>query len=462
MSNKLKKIITFVCLVVSISIMSGALTVSAATIVDLNTTTSYLVKGGTTTLSITGTSKKVTWSTTDKSVATVTNAGKVKAIDYGVAYIKATVNSKAYKCKVTVVDPSEIYFDPKGDTVIVDGNALSLKPSSYEYSATAVKKMGITYKVFGNSGVTVSSAGKVTATKAGSFTITAYFGTKKISTITMKAVEFTGMAEEKVSLDLYEEKKVEFVEGFSPAYSDVKVSSSNKSVAKVTKSSLVTMESDVDQCDGIYVEGLDDGTATITITVSGVTKTLTAVVGAGVTKLSPVEAVKAANYAGYTGNEVTTLTWVRNFIDNNKLDSDSLSDREKVTIIQNYFNSTFRQDVYNTTYEDCIPVILFNGGSELGGDCEFYAETFCFLCDCINIDVYYCGGSSNSGDGKGFVGHAWNKAKVDGTWYYIDAYWNTCTNNKYFLSETLWSDHRLGEEGYYGDGYYDAYVEDLN
>ena len=49
-----------------------------------------------------GTKKKVKWSSTKKSVATVNKKGVVTAKKKGTAYIKAKVGKKTYKCKVTV------------------------------------------------------------------------------------------------------------------------------------------------------------------------------------------------------------------------------------------------------------------------------------------------------------------------------------------------------------------------
>lgn len=74
--------------------------------VGLNYTKKSLKKGNTLTLKLLGNSKKVKWSSSKKSVATVTSKGKVKAVNAGSATITAKVGSKKYKCKITVVNPS--------------------------------------------------------------------------------------------------------------------------------------------------------------------------------------------------------------------------------------------------------------------------------------------------------------------------------------------------------------------
>lgn len=475
MGNKLKKIIMFVCLVVSISIMSGALTVSATVKVDINKTTDYLVKGETTILKVTGTSEKITWSTDSKKIATVSESGKVTAVAYGTTYIKATVNKETYKCKIIVVNPSKIYLDPSSSKVSVNGKAVSLNPSSDTYSDAAIKAMKITYKASGNTGVTVSGAGKVTATKAGKFTVTAYVHGKRIETVSMTAVStkssFPGFAVSEVSVEAnpqaeyldedgeydtnnQDSKIVKFFNNFlvdSENDDEIKITSSNTTIA-IAKLAF-TIE-DLDHYYGIEVYGRCDGTAKISVTISGVTKTLNVIVGQGVTILYPVDAVKANNFTGYSGNSLNTLQWTRQFIDSNNLDSNTLTDREKITIIQNYLNETANSNTGDTVYNGSVSCIIFNGYAG-GGDCTYYAATFCFLCECINIEVFYCGGCADPGDGTGYWGHAWNKVKVDGTWYYIDAYWNACLNSfDYFLSETLWTNHKLSD----GEGYFAEYV----
>ncbi|SHN00158.1 Transglutaminase-like superfamily protein [Anaerosporobacter mobilis DSM 15930] len=452
MGNKLKKIIMFVFLVVSITNMSSALTVSAATIVGINKTTDYLVKGETTTLKVTGTSKKVTWSTDNKKIATVSTSGKVTAVACGTTTIKATVNKVTYKCKVTVVNPSKIYLDPSSSKVTVNGKAVSLNPTSDTYSAAAMKAMKLTYKVSGNTGVTVSSAGKVTATKAGSFKVTAYVHGKKIETVSMNAVltksSFPGFAVSEVNVEVEKYREVYFANNYLLAADDITVKSSDPSVA-TAEGAFSTL--DLDHYYGIEIHGLKDGRTTLSVTINGVTKSIKVIVGQGINVLAPVDAVKANNFAGYSGNSLNTLQWTRQFIDSNNLDSDTLTDREKITIIQNYLNSTANKNTDNT-YDGYISSIIFNGYYG-GGDCEAYSTTFCFLCECINIEVLFCGGCSDNGDGTGYKGHAWNKVKVDGTWYYIDSYWNACLNSfDYFLSETLWSNHNLSDrEDYYAE-----------
>ncbi len=73
-----------------------------ATTVKINKTKLTLNLGKTYNLKVTGTTNTVKWSSSNKSVATVSSIGKVTAKKKGTATITATVNSKKYSCKVTV------------------------------------------------------------------------------------------------------------------------------------------------------------------------------------------------------------------------------------------------------------------------------------------------------------------------------------------------------------------------
>ena len=82
--------------------LSTAVVAEAATTVKLNVKKKTLTEGKSFTLKVKGTSKKVTFSSSKKSVATVNKNGKVTAKKAGKANITAKVGNKKYVCKVTV------------------------------------------------------------------------------------------------------------------------------------------------------------------------------------------------------------------------------------------------------------------------------------------------------------------------------------------------------------------------
>ncbi len=96
-----KKKMLLGCLFVLISTMMMAMPVSAAS-AKLNYTKKSVVVGKTVQLKVKNTKKKVTWSSSNKSVASVSKKGLVTAKKAGKTTIKAKVGKKTLKCQITV------------------------------------------------------------------------------------------------------------------------------------------------------------------------------------------------------------------------------------------------------------------------------------------------------------------------------------------------------------------------
>lgn len=79
--------------------------------VKLNKTTLTLTEGKSATLKITGTRKKVTWKSSDKTVAAVNQKGKVTAKAPGTAVISARTADTTKKCRVTVIADYARYYE---------------------------------------------------------------------------------------------------------------------------------------------------------------------------------------------------------------------------------------------------------------------------------------------------------------------------------------------------------------
>lgn len=84
--------------------------------VKISNTKATILEGETLRLEITGTKKRVTWSSTNKKIATVNKIGRVTAKKPGNATIIATVGNKSYQCKLTVEDKNPIV----GKTIYID------------------------------------------------------------------------------------------------------------------------------------------------------------------------------------------------------------------------------------------------------------------------------------------------------------------------------------------------------
>ena len=158
---KSKKKSLFAALLCTIFVLMLTTTVSAANI-KISKSKTQLTVGASTTLKMTGTSKKVTWKSNNKSIATVSSSGKVTGKKTGKAVITATVNKKKYTCTVTVVNPVKLNKTSIG----VNINA------SYQLKVLNTTKK-VTWKSSNKSVATVSSSGKVTGKKVGKAVITA-------------------------------------------------------------------------------------------------------------------------------------------------------------------------------------------------------------------------------------------------------------------------------------------------
>lgn len=105
----MKKFFRTLAIVLSLSIFTpsvipniGTETVQAATKIKLNCTKKTIYVGKSFKLKITGTKKKVKWSSSNKKIATVSSTGLVKGKNKGTCKITANVSGKKYTCTVNV------------------------------------------------------------------------------------------------------------------------------------------------------------------------------------------------------------------------------------------------------------------------------------------------------------------------------------------------------------------------
>lgn len=143
---------------------------SATPAPTLNKTAAILIKGQTLQLNLTNADGKVTWSSSDKTIASVGTKGKVTAKKKGTATITARNGGKKYTCKITVETPKL----NKTALTIAEGKTYKLKLSG----TTQTVKWFSSDRAVATVG---STTGKVRGVKAGECTITAKIGKKKYS-----------------------------------------------------------------------------------------------------------------------------------------------------------------------------------------------------------------------------------------------------------------------------------------
>lgn len=191
MKERTKKRSRWILLLAMVLALTFSSFASAAEIkVKLNKSKATLYTTGTKTVqlkaTVTGTNKKVKWSSNKKSVAAVSKNGKVTAKKAGTATITAQVGKTKKSCKITVLK-SRIALNKSKVTLYTTGTkTIQLKPT------VTGKSQKVKWSSTNQSVATVSAGGKVTAKKAGTATIKATAnGVTATCTITVKSKKRT-------------------------------------------------------------------------------------------------------------------------------------------------------------------------------------------------------------------------------------------------------------------------------
>lgn len=252
----------------------GATTVAQAATIKIKASQTTLEEGSTTTLKITGTTKKVKWTTSNSKAVKVDSKGKVTAVKKGTATITATISSKKYTIKMTVIEPT-----------ILSSSTLVLNVGKKDFINVTGKQTGKVNKAEWTSSnkkiATVTNTGIITAVKAGSTVITASIHGKKY-TCKVTVNEKIAISNSSLSLKQGESKDLTF-KGIK--YRAV-WSSSDTKVAYVSYNGKVT--------------AVGNGTATITGRVDGTNYTCKVTV-------SKISGITQSSSLVYVGDKKTKL-----------------------------------------------------------------------------------------------------------------------------------------------------------
>lgn len=257
----------------------SSLTVNAADKTDLS---KYL--------KVEGKSKTVTWTTSNKKIATVSKSGKVTFKKAGTVTITAKANGKSAKIKVTA---PELTISKTTATIWFPAQK-SITLTAKAYTATG-KKSSIKWTSSNDKIATVKN-GKVTFKKLGTVKITASAnGLKKTCTITAK--------EETIKLN---KKEVSLYPTQSYTLKATVAGRSNKVTWKSSKESVATVK------DG-KVTAHKAGTATITATANGKTATCKVTVNKATLTLDKINVTLFVTETATVKATVTgaskTVTW---------------------------------------------------------------------------------------------------------------------------------------------------------
>ena len=250
--KKFKKIFMTCLLCLLVSIVTVPASVSAAAKLNQKSITLNVKKSYT--LKVTGTKEKVTWTTSNKKVATVSAKGVVKAVKKGTATITAKYVKKKLACKVTVKQPVTSVKLNNGTVTLTTGKTVALKATVLPQNANnkAVSWISSNKKV-----ATVSSAGIVKAVGVGTATITvkAKDGSQKKASckVTVKPA-ISNIELSQTSVTMIKGKSITLVANIKPngiSNKEITWTSSNPRIATVSSTGVV--------------KGIATGTATITV-----------------------------------------------------------------------------------------------------------------------------------------------------------------------------------------------------
>ncbi|MGN1195430.1 MAG: Ig-like domain-containing protein, partial [Acutalibacteraceae bacterium] len=188
--------------------------------------------------------QKITWTSSNKAVATVNSKGQITAVAGGTAVIKATSGDKqtSSTCKITVIEEvTKITLSAKSKLVRV-GQSKTITATALPKTAT---DRSITWKSSNTKVAKVTSNGTIKGISKGTATITAYSADKKVKascTVTViKSV--TGVSLNYSSVTLTANKKLTLKAAIKPSdayYQQVTWKSSNYDVADVSSTGTVT------------------------------------------------------------------------------------------------------------------------------------------------------------------------------------------------------------------------------
>ena len=227
MKRNLKKIFSIflaVTLLLSSIISFNTESVNAAT-PKLNKTKITLAVGKSTNLKVSDTNNKVKWSTSDRTIVTVSEKGKVTGKNVGTAIITAKVGKKNLQCKVTV---KVALNRTKAVIAKNDYVKLALKGATVKKFTTSNKKIA-----------TVSKNGKVVGKRKGRATITAIDNNGKKYTCKV-TVEDPSLNKKKVTLQENQNYRLKL----NGNTQKITWSSSDENIASVNSKGLVTAHSE--------------------------------------------------------------------------------------------------------------------------------------------------------------------------------------------------------------------------
>src|SRR6266480_953937 len=260
--------------------------------------------------------RTVTWTSSNTSVATVSNAGVVSAVTPGSATITATSEGKSGTSSIMVTDIPIVSVDVTPPTATVQaGQTVQLTATPRDANGAALSGRAVTWSSNNTSVATVSSSGLVSGVTPGSATITATSeGKSGTSAITVTQVPVATVSVSPPTASIQQGQTVQLTATLKDANGNplsgrtVTWSSSNTSVATVSSSGLVSGVTPGSATITATSEG-KSGTASVTVTWSSSNTAVATVTSSGlVSGVTPGLATITATSEGKTGSAGITVT----------------------------------------------------------------------------------------------------------------------------------------------------------
>ncbi|MDF2841635.1 MAG: hypothetical protein K0R00_61 [Herbinix sp.] len=126
---------------------------------------------------------------------------------------------------------------------------------------------------------------------------------------------------------------------------------------------------------------------------------------------------------------------VKEFVRANKKKVAGLSDAEKYRWIYDHLINNMDYD-YTEENDSCYEAITYGTGT-----CVAYSGLYYLIAVNMGLPCKIVYGKAGGGD------HAWNLARLDGKWYYVDATWGDDYSEEYFMrAKKNVTTHKINEE----------------
>ena len=237
---------------------------------------------------IVGTGKSVKWTTSDKTVATV-SGGRVTGKNTGTAIITATANGVSATCEVTVI---------KDSLSISEEKVLLYTGETKQIRSNATGKEVVVWESSNDNVVTVDEKGKLTAVGEGTATIRISLSNAAAGTVSRDTTDTCEVTVKDSRMEIYNEEVSLKTKGTDKTCTLSYQVTGRKNTIKWT-----TSNSKVVSVSGGKLTAKSVGTATVTATANGVSDTVEVTVSA----YEPTITLSQNEYTLYTkkGNTYT-------------------------------------------------------------------------------------------------------------------------------------------------------------